>query len=61
LAPFNFVFSGACEGTLSCSTCHLVFTKEDFDKINEKITDEELDMLDMAYGLTDTYDLLFIN
>ena len=45
---------GACEGTLSCSTCHLVFKKEDFDKIDEKITDEEMDMLDLAYGLTDT-------
>lgn len=45
---------GACEGTLSCSTCHLILKQEDFDKIKEKPTDEELDMLDLAYGLTDT-------
>ncbi|CAL8071323.1 unnamed protein product [Orchesella dallaii] len=45
---------GACEGTLACSTCHLVFKQEDFDKIKDKVTDEELDMLDLAYGLTDT-------
>jgi len=45
---------GACEGTLACSTCHLVFKKEDFDKIPSDVTDEELDMLDLAYGLTDT-------
>ena len=36
---------GACEGTLACSTCHLIFTQEDFDKIDEEATDEELDML----------------
>ena len=45
---------GACEGTLACSTCHLIFTPEDFSKIEEEATDEELDMLDLAYGLTDT-------
>ncbi|XP_069942755.1 patatin-like phospholipase domain-containing protein 4 isoform X3 [Cherax quadricarinatus] len=45
---------GACEGTLACSTCHLIFKKEDFDLIEEPCTDEELDMLDLAYGLTDT-------
>ncbi|XP_069125552.1 2Fe-2S ferredoxin-like isoform X2 [Argopecten irradians] len=45
---------GACEGTLACSTCHLIFKQEDYDKIPEKPTDEELDMLDLAYGLTNT-------
>lgn len=46
---------GACEGTLTCSTCHLIFKKEDFDRLPDKATDEELDMLDLAYDLTDTY------
>ena len=45
---------GACEGTLACSTCHLIFKQEDFDRLPEEATDEELDMLDLAYGLTDT-------
>ncbi|CAG2109877.1 unnamed protein product [Medioppia subpectinata] len=45
---------GACEGTLACSTCHLIFEKKDFDQINNKATDEELDMLDLAFGLCDT-------
>ncbi|KRT80603.1 hypothetical protein AMK59_6227, partial [Oryctes borbonicus] len=45
---------GACEGTLTCSTCHLILKKEDYDKLPEKPTDEELDMLDLAYELTDT-------
>ena len=45
---------GACEGTLACSTCHVILKKEDFDKLPDEATDEELDMLDLAYGLTDT-------
>ncbi|QQP49200.1 Uncharacterized protein FKW44_009764 [Caligus rogercresseyi] len=45
---------GACEGTLACSTCHLIFHKADYDKIPEGPTDEEFDMLDLAFGLTDT-------
>ena len=45
---------GACEGTLACSTCHLIFNERDYDKLPQKPTDEELDMLDLAYGLTDT-------
>ncbi|XP_066496038.1 adrenodoxin-like [Tiliqua scincoides] len=44
---------GACEGTLACSTCHLIFEEEAFQKL-DPITEEELDMLDLAYGLTDT-------
>ena len=39
---------GACEGTLACSTCHVVLSLED------EATDEELDMLDLAFGLTET-------
>merc|ERR1719339_799196 len=45
---------GACEGTLACSTCHVIFTEQDFAKLDEEATDEELDMLDLAFGLTDT-------
>ncbi|BFF98848.1 adrenodoxin-like protein 2 mitochondrial [Drosophila madeirensis] len=45
---------GACEGTLTCSTCHLIFKTDDFEKLPDKPGDEELDMLDLAYELTDT-------
>ncbi|XP_055314825.1 adrenodoxin-like protein 2, mitochondrial [Sitodiplosis mosellana] len=45
---------GACEGTLTCSTCHLIFKQDDYDRLPEKPGDEELDMLDLAYELTDT-------
>ncbi|XP_026546276.1 adrenodoxin, mitochondrial-like [Pseudonaja textilis] len=44
---------GACEGTLACSTCHLIFEKAAFQQLGE-ISDDELDMLDLAYGLTNT-------
>ncbi|TVY81104.1 Adrenodoxin-like protein [Lachnellula suecica] len=45
---------GACEGSCSCSTCHIIVEDEDtFDKIPEA-TDEENDMLDLAFGLTET-------
>lgn len=45
---------GACEGSLACSTCHLIVENpEDFDKL-DPATDEEEDMLDLAFGLTET-------
>jgi ferredoxin len=44
---------GACEGVCACSTCHLILPKELYDSLSEPSEDEE-DMLDMAYGLTDT-------
>ncbi|XP_025413268.1 adrenodoxin isoform X1 [Sipha flava] len=45
---------GACEGTLTCSTCHIILDQKDYDSLPEKPSDEELDMLDLAYNLTDT-------
>uniref|UniRef100_A0AAR2L6U7 2Fe-2S ferredoxin-type domain-containing protein n=1 Tax=Pygocentrus nattereri TaxID=42514 RepID=A0AAR2L6U7_PYGNA len=42
---------GACEGTLACSTCHLIFEDGVYEKM-EPMADEEMDMLDLAYGLT---------
>ncbi|XP_028671319.1 ferredoxin 1b [Erpetoichthys calabaricus] len=44
---------GACEGTLACSTCHLIFDEDVFKKMGP-VLDEEMDMLDLSYGLTDT-------
>ncbi|KAJ8276507.1 hypothetical protein COCON_G00082590 [Conger conger] len=44
---------GACDGTLACSTCHLIFEENIFQKM-EPMVDEEVDMLDLAYGLTET-------
>lgn len=44
---------GACEGSLACSTCHVVIDPAWFDKLEEPSEDEE-DMLDLAFGLTKT-------
>lgn len=44
---------GACEGSLACSTCHVVVDPEWFDTLQEASEDEE-DMLDLAFGLTKT-------
>lgn len=44
---------GACEGSLACSTCHVVVEDKWFDKLDEA-TEEEEDMLDLAFGLTHT-------
>ena len=44
---------GACGGELACSTCHLVFDQEVYDTLPPK-SDEEEDMLDLAFELTET-------
>lgn len=45
---------GACGGSCACSTCHVIVTDEKFyDKIPEP-EDDENDMLDLAFGLTET-------
>lgn len=44
---------GACEGSLACSTCHVIVDPEWFELLQEPTEDEE-DMLDLAFGLTHT-------
>lgn len=44
---------GACEGSLACSTCHVVVSSDDYERLSEATEDEE-DMLDLAFGLTAT-------
>ncbi len=44
---------GACEGSLACSTCHVIVDPVDFERLAEASEDEE-DMLDLAFGLTAT-------
>jgi 2Fe-2S ferredoxin len=44
---------GACEGSLACSTCHVIVDPEDYDRLKDATEDEE-DMLDLAFGLTHT-------
>lgn len=45
---------GACGGSCACSTCHVIVRDEDmYDKMEEP-SDDENDMLDLAFGLTET-------
>lgn len=44
---------GACEGSLACSTCHVVVDPEWYELLKTATEDEE-DMLDLAFGLTQT-------
>ena len=49
----NIDIEGACEGAMACSTCHVIVAPEWFDRLEEASEDEE-DMLDLAFGLTRT-------
>ncbi|ETO36178.1 hypothetical protein RFI_00883 [Reticulomyxa filosa] len=44
---------GACEASLACSTCHVILEPNIYDKLKQP-TDDEYDMLDLAFGLTET-------
>ncbi len=45
--------AGACDHSLACSTCHVVLQQEVFSEL-DAVDDEEMDMLDLAFGLEDT-------
>ena len=49
----NIDIEGACEGSLACSTCHVIVDAEWYDLLKDATEDEE-DMLDLAFGLTRT-------
>lgn len=49
----NIDLEGACEGSLACSTCHVIVDKKFYDHLSTPSEDEE-DMLDLAFGLTPT-------
>ena len=43
IGDLTFVILGACEGTLSCSTCHIIFKPEEMAALNlDEPSDEEL-------------------
>ena len=44
---------GACEGSLACATCHVIVDPAWYDRLPPTSEDEE-DMLDLAFGLTAT-------
>lgn len=49
----NVDLEGACEGSLACSTCHVIVEPQWFELLQEPLEEEE-DMLDLAFGLTQT-------
>ncbi len=49
----KIALEGACEGSLACSTCHVIVDADWFDRLDEASEMEE-DMLDLAFGLTHT-------
>ncbi len=44
---------GACDGSLACSTCHVIIEPDWAGRLEEASEDEE-DMLDLAFGLEET-------
>ena len=44
---------GACEGSMACSTCHVIVDPAWFGRLDDP-SEEEEDMLDLAFGLTQT-------
>jgi len=44
---------GACGAALACSTCHVILEERLYDALPEA-SEEEEDMLDLAFGLTRT-------
>lgn len=49
----DIAIEGACEGYLSCSTCHVVIDQQHYARLPTP-DDDEAEMLDLAYGLTPT-------
>ncbi|KAK0291807.1 mitochondrial matrix iron-sulfur protein [Friedmanniomyces endolithicus] len=45
---------GACGGSCACSTCHVIVQDEAMYEKMEEPSDDENDMLDLAFGLTET-------
>jgi len=50
---------GACEGVCACSTCHIILEQDLYDQLSDEaehgaLSEDEEDMLDMAFGLTQT-------
>ena len=49
----NMGLEGTCGGSLSCATCHVYFSDADFARVGSP-SDDEMDMLELAFGLTST-------
>ncbi|BGP30285.1 mitochondrial matrix iron-sulfur protein [Rhodotorula toruloides] len=50
---YDLDIEAACEKSVACSTCHVILEEKVYDSLPEP-DDDENDMLDLAFGLTDT-------
>jgi len=50
---YGFDLEGACEGSMACSTCHVIADPKWFDKL-PPASEEEEDMLDLAFDVRQT-------
>ena len=49
----NLGIEGTCGGCLSCATCHVIVDEAWFPKTGVP-SEDEVDMLDLAFGLSET-------
>ena len=49
----NLGIEGTCGGSLSCATCHVIVAPAWFPKTGAP-SEDEVDMLDLAFGLSET-------
>jgi ferredoxin len=49
----NMGIEGTCGGSLSCATCHVVFGADDYARVGPP-SEDEMDMLDLAFNVTKT-------
>ena len=49
----NMGVEGTCGGSLSCATCHVIFDAPGFALVGGA-SEDEMDMLDLAFGVEET-------
>lgn len=49
----NLGLEGTCGGSLSCATCHVILDQASFARVGGP-SEDELDMLDLAFGVEET-------
>jgi ferredoxin len=49
----NMGLEGTCGGSLSCATCHVIFSDQDFAIVGPP-SEDEMDMLELAFGVSPT-------
>ncbi|KAI5180478.1 hypothetical protein NEOKW01_0782 [Nematocida sp. AWRm80] len=50
----NVPLTGACEGSLACTTCHVILDKDIYKITKDTLTEREEDLLDSAKSLSAT-------